>query len=171
LGAISLVRPSTSWWVPFGLVVIANLYFSVLDVASLSLLGDIVDYGKLKFRKDRGATYFALNLLIFKFGLGIGGGLALAIVGWFGFDPSATVNSMTAIFGLKFAFSILPACFALLALVLILRTPIDKRRHGVIRRRIESRLVRDASRPGNQQAITLASFHGRGHVANQSAAG
>jgi glycoside/pentoside/hexuronide:cation symporter, GPH family len=168
-GAVFFVRPDTSWWVPFGLIGIVNLYFTGHDVAALSLLGDIVDYGKLKFHKDRGATYFALNILIFKFGLGIGGGLAFAIVGWFGFDPSVAVHSGRAMLGFKLAFTVLPACLSLMALILIVLSPIDRRRHRIIQRRIESRILRSDKQTARRLTITTPPINGREHVVNQSA--
>lgn len=136
------LTPGCSWWIPFGCVVLAHVFFCCHDVAALSLLGDIVDYGKLKFRRDRGATYFGFNTLLFKVGLGLGGGLGLAGAGLFGFDPTRATHSPTAVFGLKLGFTILPACFALLGLFIILRTPINRRRHEIIRRRLESRASR-----------------------------
>src|SRR5262249_18791556 len=104
--------------------------------------GDIVDYGKLKFRKDRGATYFGFNTLIFKIGLGVGGGLALAIAGRFGFDPASAAHSDRSIQGLHLGFLVLPLVFAALALFFIHRTPITPQRHRIIQRRLESQLMK-----------------------------
>jgi Na+/melibiose symporter-like transporter len=140
-----LISPGAAWWIPFLLIIVANLFFSCHDVAALSILGDIVDYGKLKFHKDRGATYFGFNTLIFKVGLGVGGGLSLGIAGLFGFDPASAVHSGASILGLKLGFVVLPLVFALVGVVFILRTPIDQRRHRIIQRRIESRLVRSGT--------------------------
>jgi GPH family glycoside/pentoside/hexuronide:cation symporter len=141
LGAGWFVTPITAWWIPFVLMIIANVCFCCHDVAALSILGDIVDYGRLKFRKDRGATYFAFNALIFKVGLGLGGGLAIGVAGLLGYSPLHAVNSTRAIFGLKLGFLILPAACACTALVFIVRTPINRHRHRVIQRRIESQLA------------------------------
>lgn len=136
------VHPEEPWWRVFGLLVVANLFFGCFEIAALSILGDIIDYGKMKFRKDRGATYFGFNTFVFKVGVGVGGGLSIGIAGLFGFDPAMAVNSTAAIFGLKLGFLILPACFAFFSLLFIWRIPIDRRRHRIIQRRIESRLLR-----------------------------
>lgn len=133
-----LIAPGDAWWLAFSLVVIAHLFFAGHEVAGVSLLGDIVDYGKLKFRRDRGATYFGFKILVFKVGLGIGGGLALGIAGFFGVDPTQPAQSADAILGLRLGFCIVPAVLAALGIVFILRIPIDRRRHGIILRRIES---------------------------------
>lgn len=131
--------PGVVWWVPFALVVVVNLFFSCHDVAAMSTLGDIADYGKLKFGRDRGATYFGLNTLLFKIGLGFGGGLALAVTGWFGFEPASSLQNARAILGLKLSIAIIPLLFAIIGALFILRTPISPRRHRIIQKRIESR--------------------------------
>jgi Na+/melibiose symporter-like transporter len=132
-------------WMVFALVFIAHLCFTANDVAAVSALGDIVDYGKLKFHVDRGATYFALLALIFKVGLGLGGGLSLGIAGTFGFRAAEMIHTASSIWSLKLGFIVLPACCALLCLLLVARTPINRQRHRIIQRRLESRLMRSAS--------------------------
>lgn len=136
------ITPASSAWPAFGIVILANLFFACHDVAAVSILGDIIDYGKLKFRKDRGATYFGFNALLFKIGLGVGGGLALGLAGLLGFEPAGTSHSETSILGLKFGFIALPILFAAIGLLFAISTPIDQRRHRIIQRRIESRSIR-----------------------------
>jgi Na+/melibiose symporter-like transporter len=136
------IRPGDPWWMGFWVVFLANLCFTANDVAAVSAMGDIVDYGKFKFHVDRGGTYFAIVNLIWKVGLGLGGGLALGIAGRFGFSTSDDFHSSYSIWGLKLGFVVLPACFALVSLLLVVRTPINPRRHHIIQRRIESRLLR-----------------------------
>jgi len=139
------LAPGGAWWLAFGLVIFAHMCFCCHDIAALSILGDIIDYGNLKFHRDRGATYFGLNTLIFKFGIGIGGGMGLGIAGLLGFNPAQHIHSSASILGLKLGFIVLPACFALLGLLMILRTPITRRRHLVIQRRLEARVARAAA--------------------------
>lgn len=140
------VTPATNWWIPFFLLIIANLNFCCNDVAAMSILGDIADYGKLKFHRDRSSTYFAFNTLVFQVGLGIGGGVAIGIAGLYGFVPSAAAHSAASIFGLKLGYVVAPTCLACMGLMFILRTPINRRRHRTIQRRLESRVVRRAAR-------------------------
>jgi GPH family glycoside/pentoside/hexuronide:cation symporter len=139
---MGLLSPGCTWWLPFGCVVLAHVCFGCCDVAAFALLGDIADYGKLKFRRDRGATYFGLNTLLYKVGIGIGAGAGLASAGLSGFDPTQALHNPTAVWGLKLGFSILPTCFAVPSFYMILRTPISRQRHEIIRRRLESRASR-----------------------------
>ncbi|WP_116810886.1 MFS transporter [Steroidobacter cummioxidans] len=139
------IAPGDPWWMALLVVFLANLCFTANDVAAVSSMGDIVDYGKLKFGVDRGATYFAILNLLFKVSLGIGGGLALGIAGEFGFRTEDAIHSASAIWGLQLGFIVLPACCALVCLLLVLRTPIDRQRHRTIQRRLESRLLRSGA--------------------------
>jgi len=135
------IPPGTSWLVPLLLVIVAYISFASSDIAALSTLGDIADYGKCKFHKDRGATYYAVNSFLFKVGLGVGGGVALSLTGLVGFDPSATSHSASEIFGMQLGFIGLPLLLSLVGIVFIVRTPITRRRHKIIQRRIESRML------------------------------
>lgn len=141
--ATLLIRPGAPTWLVFLPLLLANLCFTANDVAVVSSMGDLVDYGKLKFHVDRGATYFAILNLLFKIGLGIGGGLAIGIAGLFGFSSTDQVHSTNSILGLKFGFVGLPLLCALAALVFVLRMPINRHRHRVIQRRLESRTLRE----------------------------
>lgn len=147
-----LIAPGVHWWPAFGLVILTNLFFTCNDVAAASILGDIVDYGKLKFHKDRGGAYFGIKIMLFKVGLGIGGGVALGTAGLFGFDPQGAVHSGNGVLGLKLGFTIVPMLVALTGLAFILRTPITPRRHHLIQRRIESRLLRSGTPSSGKEA-------------------
>lgn len=137
-----LIAPGDPWWMAFLAVFLANICFTINDVAAVSSMGDIVDYGKLRFRVDRGATYFAILNLVAKVALGIGGGLSLGIAGGFGFSIASETHSDSSVWGLKLGFLVLPACFALVSLGFIVCTPINRRRHRIIQRCVESRSVR-----------------------------
>lgn len=137
LVATLFVGPDSAIWIAPCLIITAYISFASNDIAALSSLGDIVDYGKIKFHKDRGATYYAVNSLIFKVGLGIGGGISLGCVAYFGFDPTVSVHSNSEIAGFKLAFVGLPLLMALIGIAFISLTPITKTYHSYIQRRIE----------------------------------
>lgn len=138
---MDFMGPGASPWIVGGLVLLANLFVCCHNVCSFATLGDIADYGMLRFRKDRSATYFAINTLAFKVGLGFGGGLALAAAGWFGFSPASPTHTAHSILGLKIGFIFMPMIASLLGVVLVLLTPIDPRRHRIIRKRIATRTI------------------------------
>ena len=141
-----LVGPDASWWFYLVFVSLAYLSFSCSNVAMLAVLADIVDYGKLKFSRDRGASYFAFGGLIYKTGLGIGAGLSLMIAGFYGFDPAATDFNADALFGLKLGFIYIPLVCSLLAMAFTLSMPINRQRYQIIQRRLAQRAARQQSR-------------------------
>jgi GPH family glycoside/pentoside/hexuronide:cation symporter len=143
LVATLFIVPGGTWLVPFALIVAANVFFACHDTASLAILGDIADYGRWKFRRDRSATYFAFNTLLFKVGLGVGGGASLGIAGLFGYDATATLHDSWSIIGLKIGLVGIPLLFALVGFALICSLPLNRRRHSTIRRRLESIESRD----------------------------
>lgn len=136
------LEPGDSGAIPFVLYLIASLFFCGHNIAGVSILGDIADYGKLKFRRDRSATYFGFNALIGKAAIGIGGGISLSIGSLFGVDPTKASQNAEGVVGLKIGFSILPMVFLLIGLAIILRFSLDRRRQGIIERRLRGRLDR-----------------------------
>lgn len=137
----AFVEPGVVWWIPLLLITISLIAFNCHNVAALSALGDIVDYAKLMYRKDRGATYFAVNNFLFKIALGVGGALSLGTAGFYGFSPTHEVHSHDAILGLKLGFLFLPIASMLIAMVFIVKTPITRRRHGIIESRLAKRIT------------------------------
>ncbi len=133
-----VINPASNWLVPTSVTAMLYAVLACQQIAVLSILGDIVDYGTLKFGRDRSAVYFSFYTLMFKINLGLGGGASLAIAGYFGFDPSKATNSSMAEFGLRLAFAWIPFVLMLLSIVFIALTPINPRRHEVIRKRISA---------------------------------
>ena len=100
-----------SWLLSLGLVSGIAIGNASMNVTAAAMLADIADYGIVKSGRNNTATYFAALSLIFKITFGVGSGLALWIVGVYGFDATAsgtTLQSDTAIFGLRLAFIVLP---------------------------------------------------------------
>ena len=118
--------------------------FTYQGVVLPSIMADIVDYGELKFGRDRSTIYFACWTLTSKANMGIGAGIGLGVTGWLGFDPALQVNTENAVQGLLIAFAIIPAILSLCALPLVRRMPITPKRHAIIRKRIESLRARKA---------------------------
>ena len=112
------------------------------EVIAPVILSDIIDYHQWKFKADCCAGIYSLFMLSTKINFAIGGALAFFIAGWYGFDPSVAESSAEAIFGLRLAAIGLPVFFGLIAIIFVLRIPITKHRHNVIRRRLDDRVLR-----------------------------
>ena len=87
--------------------------------------------------------------------LGSTGGLALIVLGAvFGYElAEGSVNTHFANMGMLYMFILAPGIFQLGSLPLIWNFPIDERRQGIIRRRLESldaRAMREAKQGAGQ---------------------
>ncbi|MFA6313225.1 MAG: MFS transporter [Sterolibacterium sp.] len=110
-----------------------------------AIMGDIVDYDILKTRANRAGNYYAFMGLLTKASAAVGGGLGFALLGAMGFDAKAQQQTAMAIMGLKLTFVWIPVFLGFFAVALILMFPLDARRHGIIRRRLEQRTARNAA--------------------------
>jgi len=98
-----------------------------------------IDYGRLKDGAERNALYFAIQALMTKVQLAIGGALGFAIVGWFGFDMQAAEQTEMSLIGLHLSVSWAPTVFVLLAMVFIALMPLNEARMAIIRRKLRAR--------------------------------
>jgi GPH family glycoside/pentoside/hexuronide:cation symporter len=142
------VEPGASAAIPTAILMgLYGLTNGVSAIAPFSILGDVVDYDRLKTGVDRGGNYFAFMMFAVKM-LGSTGGLALIVLGVvFGYElAEGAVNSDFANAGMLYMFILAPGIFQLASLPLIWNFPINERRQLIIRRRLESldeRALRD----------------------------
>ena len=128
------------------MALMALIFFGAASLSiTPSILADIIDYGCLKSGNDSAATYFSVYALLTKINAAIGGALGLAIAGWYGFDATQTTHTQKSVFGAHLSIAYLPALITLISLVFIVLTPINARRHALIRRRLDKRAARAKS--------------------------
>ena len=89
-----------------------------------SMYADCADYGEWKTGRRTTGLVFSGIQFSHKLGLAVGAGLAGIILSWFGFVANE-MQSDSAMFGIRFMFSILPAIFALLGVAAIFFYRID----------------------------------------------
>lgn len=138
--AVPLLRPGQ------GLLYMALMTFLGLTSAGfvtlpISIIGDVIDYDALKHRSSRGGLYWGVWSCAQKLAPAIGIGISLPLLEWMGFTPgrSSTEAGLEAV---KFMYCFAPVPFMALGGFLMLRFPIDARRHALIRRRLETRAAR-----------------------------
>ncbi len=117
-----------------------------------AMLSEIIDYSTLKYRSENTASYYALFMFLGKFNVAVGGAIGLAIAGWYGLDATTTVQTSEGIVGLLLGMVWLPMFFIAIALVLIVLSPINTRRHGIIRRRLDTQIASSSSPIRNANA-------------------
>ena len=106
---------------------------SVIWVMPPALIADTIEYGMMKGGSDDAAIYMAVYNFMVKVAFAGGVGIALPLLGVLGFQPMGE-NDAYAIQGLVFTGMFLPAVIGVTGAVLLYNYPINKRRHGVIRR-------------------------------------
>lgn len=142
--AMGLIRPGPTAFLAMLIIFSLSALFSAgSTVAYYALMADVVDYDTLITRKNNAGNYYALITLFQKVGLGAGAGAALVISSLFGFDPQGN-NTGTALAGFFVAFLGIPVALNLLATVLAVVFPINRRRHQIIRKRLDLRASRAA---------------------------
>ncbi|MEM1112951.1 MAG: MFS transporter [Pseudomonadota bacterium] len=129
------------FWPAMLLAMITAFINAASYIAPMALLGDIADYGTLKSGSNNTGNYFAIQTLLQKATMGIGAGIAFPLLAVFGYELGGE-NSGTALFGLILAYIIIPAVTSVAAAMILWNFPIDARRHGIIRRRLEQLATR-----------------------------
>jgi len=130
-----------AFWPALALTTVMAVVAGGGQVVALAMLGDIVDYDILKTGVNRAGNYFALQNVLNKLCMGAGMGIGLPLIAAFGYSPGVPVVGRVKL-GLMLAYVILPAVFQLAAAAVAWNFPLDRRRHEVVRRRIEQRARR-----------------------------
>ncbi|WP_219775072.1 MFS transporter [Polymorphobacter sp. PAMC 29334] len=135
---MALLPPGEASLIPMlVLVALAGATYSIANVASPAVLGDVVDYEMLRSGSGKAGTFFAVQALINKFGIAFGAGLAFMLLGAFGYDPGSHTHNALAVFGLQASHLYLPSLLKFGAIALIWRFPLDARALSTIRRRLD----------------------------------
>lgn len=109
-------------------------------VVPRALMADAVDYGILKTGENAAGVYFAAWSLAVKFAAAVSSGLAFWLLAAVGYNPKpGAANTHEAVIGLIVTGLLLPMACNVVAASFIWFFPIDERRAGIIRRRIEGR--------------------------------
>ena len=106
------------------------------SVTAQSLVTNISDYGTLKSRSERNASYFSFFGIANKAGYAAGAALSVGLVGWFGFNPASEQQAPNVAVGFELALIWLPGLMALISIIAMSLVPINERRHDVISRRL-----------------------------------
>lgn len=132
-----MLRPGDGYYFVALMIVIgaASAAFLTLPVG---IMGDIIDYDTLKNGEQRGGVFFGVWAFAQQVAPALAIGTVLPLLDWLGFDPSRP-NSESAIQALRYVYCFGPLPFYVLGAVLLLRFPIDSRRHAIIRRRLDAR--------------------------------
>ncbi len=124
------------------LIALAGATYSIANVATPAVLGDVADYEMLKSGSAKAGGLFAVQALIAKFTVAVGTGLGFLIIGAFGYKAGHGTIAPRAVVGLQLAHLYLPSILKFMAIGLIWRFPLDVRVQAIIRRRLDQRAAR-----------------------------
>jgi Na+/melibiose symporter-like transporter len=99
-----------------------------------SIQADVLDFDKLQTKSQRAGLLFSLWGMATKLALACSVGLAFPLLDWLGFDPDTP--SASGKDALVFLYALLPIGFKCITLFTIWNFPLDRKRHGIIKRRL-----------------------------------
>jgi GPH family glycoside/pentoside/hexuronide:cation symporter len=105
-----------------------------------SMVADVVDYDELENGRRREGSFAACNSWINKVGMALGAGASFGLLGWVGFDSKlAGLQSEHTLFMIRFLFAAIPIIGLVVALIFLLRYPLNQERMAEIRTKLEAR--------------------------------
>jgi Na+/melibiose symporter-like transporter len=104
-----------------------------------SMVADVADRHRLETGSDRTALFFSVFSISAKAGTAVAVGIALPLIAWGGFDPTAAQNSPEALHTLLCVFTLGPALAHMLSAALVYGFPLDEAAHARARHELEAR--------------------------------
>lgn len=137
-----LLQPGDGWWF-VGAMIVAGAASAGYLTLPLGMMGDVIDFDALKTGQTRGGLYFGIWSFAQKISPAIAVGITLPLLTYVGFDP-ASKGGTAGVMALKYIFALGSTPLFLIGALLLMAFPIDARRHGIIRRRLDGRAERQA---------------------------
>lgn len=109
-----------------------------------AVLGDVIDYETLRTGRNMAGNLFAVQMVLIKIAMAAGGAIAFNILGLAGFQVRGP-NTDSAQMWLLITYMAVPAVLHLTMAAVAWGFPIDRRRQGIIHRRLTQRAVRTAA--------------------------
>lgn len=120
-----------------GLTIAQGLSQSSGNLMLRAMVADVADHHRLRTGYDRTALFFSSFSVSMKAGMALAVGVALPLVGAFGFDPAAARNTPEALRVLVTVFALGPALAHLVSAALLWGWPLDETTHADVRRRLD----------------------------------
>jgi GPH family glycoside/pentoside/hexuronide:cation symporter len=143
MAVATFLQPGDGWWFVAAMSVAGACSAGFLTLP-LGMMGDIIDYDTLKTGATRGGLYFGIWSFCQKLSPALAVGVTLPFLTWVGFDP-ANKGDQAGLEALKYVYALGSAPLFIIGALLLLIFPIDARRHGIIRRRLDAREARLAA--------------------------
>jgi glucuronide carrier protein len=136
---IAFLTPATMVPLAFAGLALAILGLVVVNMIVWALEADTVEYGEWRTGvRTEGITY-ALFSFTRKTGQALGGALAAYALAWGGYSGATVHQSVAAQWGIRAGVGLIPAVFALLAILVMVAYPLTDKRHAEIVAEIAAR--------------------------------
>jgi Na+/melibiose symporter-like transporter len=110
--------------------------------APAAILADVVDYDQWKSGTNKAGNYNAFLVITQKAAIALGSAAGYLLLDLFGYDIKGGHNGAAATSGFLLTLVYVPCALYMLAALFMWNFPIDRRRHSVIRRRLDTRRAR-----------------------------
>ena len=120
------------------LILVQGVLMAPVNVLPGAILGDVIDYDTLKSGTNKAGNLFAVQMVLIKVAMALGGGFAFNLLGAVGYRVGKS-NSHSAELGLIATFIVVPACFHLAMAGLAWNFPITRARQTIIYKRLQRR--------------------------------
>ncbi len=141
---IAFIPPGMEYFpLTLTLICLAQSSASGWFVGGNTLLADAADFDLLKTGVNRIGKYFSFQTFVNKASNGLAGGIAFGMVGLIGYDAAiGAANSDQVLTGFRAIMVAPPIVLTFISGLIVLRFPITRHRHAIMRKRIESRAAR-----------------------------
>ncbi|MBU4317403.1 MAG: MFS transporter [Proteobacteria bacterium] len=102
-----------------------------------AMLADIIDYDELHTGKRREAQFASFMAIVPKFVAIFSATIPLAVLGMVGYNPVLPSQAPQTLFAIRGLYALLPVAFHIIILIIILKYPISREVHGLIRKGID----------------------------------
>ena len=140
-GIVAMQLQPGDGWLFVGLMSLCGFTSAAFLTLPLGIMGDIIDYDTLKTGEARGGLFFGVWAFFQQISPAIAIGITLPLLEQLGFSAKGG-NDAEALRALKYVYCLGPVPFMLAGALMFMTFPIDARRHGIIRRRLDLRAAR-----------------------------
>lgn len=120
------------------LVVVQGVLMAPVNFLPGAILGDVIDYDLMRSGTNKAGNLFAVQMVLIKIAMALGGGIAFNTLAAFGYQVHKT-NSDLAQVGLLVTFIGVPALFHLAMAALAWNFPLGRKRQSIVSKRLQAR--------------------------------
>lgn len=136
--SLAFLPAHVALWILLGTAAVRGFGNAGTMILPASMGADTVDYDEWRAGVRQAGAHMAFLAFVQKLGLA-GGAIGLVVVSWFGFKEAGGEHTEAALAGVRFGAAWLPALMLIPTVVLMWNFPLDRRRHGILRRRLDGR--------------------------------